>query len=78
MPDRNKRGQYTEEISLDDVIDVFQATDLPAVNARYIADELGCTRQAADQKLRKLAADGRVERGKLSPRTVIWWLADEP
>lgn len=77
MPTRNKQGRYIEEITPADVLRVIEAAEFPAVSARFVADQLDCTRQAADRKLRTLADQDRVERGHLSERTVIWWVTDD-
>lgn len=45
----------------------------PAVGTSDIADATGVTRQAADNRLRKLEDDGLVESYKAG-RTLVWYL----
>lgn len=59
------------------MLHVIRTSEFPAVSARFVADQLDCTRQAADRKFRTLTDQGLVERGNLSDRTVIWWLTDQ-
>ncbi|MDY6819122.1 MAG: helix-turn-helix domain-containing protein [Halobacteriales archaeon] len=47
-----------------------------AETTREIADEVGCTRRAADYRLRELRQDGRIEARKFGG-SLLWSLADE-
>ncbi|GAA0260650.1 hypothetical protein ACFFQF_23670 [Haladaptatus pallidirubidus] len=52
-------------------------SEFPAVTARWVADTLEIERPSAHRRLEVLHEDGVVERGKLSPRVVIWWVSEE-
>ena len=49
----------------------------PAQTPRSIVDEFGVERPSVHERLQRLADEGRVERGRLSPRVVIWWGPDD-
>lgn len=63
-------GQYTG-VSDADVVAAVRAHD-PAATSE-IGDELGISRQAADQRLRKLAEEGRVSKKKIGA-SLVWFL----
>jgi len=73
--ERNDSGQYVETVSPDDVIDVFQTVDGPAITSSDVAEALGCTTEAARQKLARLVDSGELDRRKTPARTVIYWRA---
>ncbi|WP_227377135.1 hypothetical protein [Haladaptatus halobius] len=52
-------------------------SEFPAVTARWMADTLEIERPTAHRRLEGLQEDGAVERGKLSPRVVIWWIPEK-
>lgn len=77
MPNRDRKrsgaGEFVEEIGLDDVVDVFDEVRGPAViTSSDVAGALGCTTEAARQKLKRLYDRGEVDRRK-SGRTTLWW-----
>lgn len=75
--DRNDRGQYTETITLEDVLAVMRQSSDPVVTAKAVGERLGCSSEAARQKLTRLTEAGRVERRKVGAGAVVWWLADQ-
>jgi hypothetical protein len=42
-----------------------------------VADTFGIERPSAHRRLEELHKQGELERGKLSPRVVIWWIPKE-
>lgn len=52
----------------------MRESEFPAVTARWVADTLEIERSSAHRRLEELHEDGKVGRGKLSPRVVIWWI----
>ena len=72
-------GQYTEVVTLEDVMAVFDAVRGPVVTSGDVADETGCSRDSARRKLERLHEEGRVGRRKTAGRVVYWRLdAAEP
>lgn len=78
MSDRPRAddGRYTETVTLERVIGVFERVDGPAITSSDVATILGCSNEAARRKLKRLHEDGIVRRRKTG-RTVLWWRADE-
>ena len=75
--ERDDRGQYVETVGPEDVLDVFDAVDGPAITSSDVAEYLECTTEAARQKLQRLVEDGTLDRRKTG-RTVIYWRAERP
>ncbi len=75
--ERDTRGQFAEETTDDDILTAMRESEFPAVTARWVADTLDIERPSAHRRLEALHEDGEVERGKLSPRVVIWWISEE-
>ncbi|MEF8980158.1 MAG: hypothetical protein V5A39_15035 [Haloarculaceae archaeon] len=76
---RDEHGQFTEQVSLSDVLAVFDAVDGPVVTSGDVASETGCSDDSARRKLERLHDQGRVGRRKTAGRVVYWRLdAAEP
>lgn len=75
--ERTDDGRFTETVTPERVLDTLLATATPVATAREVADELGCTREAARVKLAGLSESGRVERKKVGGAAVVWWPTDE-
>ncbi|WP_227379663.1 helix-turn-helix domain-containing protein [Haladaptatus halobius] len=72
--ERDARGQYAEEATGEDILAAIRESAFPAVTARWVVDIFGIERSSAHRRLEELHEEGEVERGKLSPRVVIWWI----
>lgn len=75
--DRGDSGQYTETVTLDDVLGVFATVGGPVVTSGDIAEALGCSRETGRRKLRTLEAKGHVASRTTAGR-IVWWQLDEP
>ena len=76
---RDESGQFVEEFALEDVIGVLQDSDSPVVTAKEVGEELGCSAEAARQKLLELHDQEIVTRRQVGAGAVVWWLVvDEP
>lgn len=76
---RNDSGQFVEEITLKDVIGVLRESDGPVVTAKEVGETLGCSAEAARQKLLDLRDQNIVTRRQVGSGAVVWWLiAEEP
>lgn len=65
-------GTFIETVALDDVLEVFDAVEGPVVLSADVANELGCTRETARQKLEQLHDRGDLSRRKVSRRVIYW------
>lgn len=74
--ERGDTGRYTETVTLDDVLDVFEAVEGPVVTSGDVAETLDCSRETARRKLRALEEQGNVASRKTAGR-VVWWIVDE-
>jgi predicted ArsR family transcriptional regulator len=76
--ERNDSGQYVETITADAVLAVMGSRPDPIVTAPEIADQLGCSSEAARRKLTALHKQGKIKRRTVSANAVVWWLTDDP
>lgn len=74
--EREDTGRYTETVTLDDVLGVFETVDGPVVTSGDVAEARDCSRETARRKLRTLEEQGRVASRKTAGR-VVWWVVDE-
>jgi len=65
-------GTFVETVSLEDVLDVFDAVDGPVILSADVADTLDCSRETARRKLNELYERGDLDRRKVSRRVVYW------
>jgi hypothetical protein len=73
--EREDTGRYTETVTLDDVLAVFDAVEGPVVTSGDVAEALDCSRETARRKLRALEDRERVASRKTAGR-VVWWRVD--
>lgn len=75
--DRNDHGRFSDRIPLDRILEVFDAREDPArpLTAGDIADDLGCSRRTAYDKLETLAERGELETRKIGARGRVWWVS---
>ena len=69
---RDDSGQYSEEIPLDVVLDVFQDVDIPVLTATEIAEQIDCSRPTAYNKLEILVDEGEIRKKKVGSRAVVY------
>jgi len=74
--ERDDSGQYVETVSPDAVLDVFDHVAGPVITSGDVADALGCTTEAARQKLLQLHKDGKLGKRKAG-RTLVYWRVDD-
>ena len=70
--ERDDSGQYTEQVTLDNVMSVFENAELPVLTASEIADELDCSRPSAYNKLEQLVDRGDLHKKKVGARAVVY------
>ena len=70
--ERDEGGKYTEQITPDTVLVVFKHADIPVLTASEVADELGCSRPAAYNKLEILVERGDLHKKKVGARAAVY------
>ena len=70
--ERDEGGQYVEEVTLDDVIAVFDTAELPVLTASEVAEELNCSRPSAYNKLETLVESGELHKKKVGARAAVY------
>ncbi|WP_050032005.1 helix-turn-helix domain-containing protein [Halorubrum halophilum] len=70
--ERDDSGQYTEQITLDSVMSVFDRVEVPVLTANEVADELDCSRPSAYNKLEVLVEQGEIHKKKVGARAVVY------
>lgn len=70
--ERDESGKYTEQVTLDSVLSTFEKADLPVLTASEVAEELGCSRPAAYNKLESLVEQGDIQKKKVGARAAVY------
>ena len=73
--ERTDAGRYTERVTLNDVLAVFESVEGPVVTSGDVAETLECSRETARRKLRTLEDQDQVTSRKTAGR-VVWWITD--
>jgi orotate phosphoribosyltransferase-like protein len=71
-------GQFTEKVSEQDILKVFDRADAPFLASGEVADELPISREAVNYRLNRMREDSRVERKEVGARAVGWWATVAP
>ena len=74
--ERNDQGRYVSTITPESVLEVLREDDDPVLTAKEVGERLGCTSEAARQRLHDLNDSGMVETKTVGARARIWWPAD--
>jgi len=75
---RSDTGEFSSEVSEQDILLIFDSTDDPFMTAKEIADELPITRDAVLRRLKDMEEDGLVGHKKAGARAVGWWAKVAP
>ena len=75
--ERDESGQYTEQVTLEQVLNVFQKADLPVLTASEVAEKIDCSRASAYNKLETLVEQEEVEKKKVGARAVVYIRLEE-
>lgn len=75
---RDESGEFTEKVTDQDVLKVFDYADEPVLTASEVAAELPITREAAGRRLNRMREDGLVDRKETGARAVAWWAKRAP
>lgn len=74
--ERDESGRYSEAVTPQDVLDVFELIEGPVVTSGDVAHILDCSHETARRKLRALEGGGRLASRKTAGR-VVWWVVDD-
>lgn len=69
---RDDGGRYTEQVTVDDVLTVFETAEIPVLTASEVADELECSRPTAYNKLESLVEAGDLHKKKVGARAAVY------
>ncbi|WP_224450477.1 HTH domain-containing protein [Haloprofundus salilacus] len=70
---RDDEGRYSTQITPENVLQILRDADTPVLTAKQIAEELGCSSEAARQKLQSLYENCDVGKMNVGARAVVWW-----
>lgn len=70
--ERDDGGQYTEQVTPESVLTVFERSEIPVLTAKEAAEELGCSRPAAYNKLEELVDRGELHKKKVGARAAVY------
>ena len=73
--ERNEQGRYVSTVTPEIVLEVLRESNDPVLTAKEVGDELGCTSEAARQRLHELEERGDVASKQVGARAVVWYLA---
>lgn len=75
---RDEHGRFTGELTEQDILKEFDASDAPFLTAPEIADEFGVTRQAVTYRLKQMRDEGLVGCKETGASSVGWWAKVAP
>jgi predicted transcriptional regulator len=70
--ERDHRGQYTEQVTPESVLAIFDAEEVPVLTAKDVAEELDIARQTAYNKLEELVSEGMIYKKKVGARAAVY------
>lgn len=75
---RSDTGEFSSEVSEQDILLVFDSTEDPFMTAKEISDELPITRDAVLRRLKDMEDEGLVGSKRTGARAVGWWAKVAP
>lgn len=64
----------SEDVSDEEILSVFKATDDPVLSTKEVADAIGLSRRATFDRLNRLDDEGKITHKKIDKRRTVWWL----
>ncbi|WP_083851114.1 FaeA/PapI family transcriptional regulator [Halogranum rubrum] len=71
--ERDNQGRYSTQITPQRVLEILSEAETPVLTAKQVAESIGCSGEAARQKLQALHEEGKVGRMNVGARAVVWW-----
>jgi len=75
---RAKGGEFSEKVSDQDILKIFDDTDEPFLTAREVADYLPISREGVHYRLESMHEADLVGKKKTGARSVGWWAKVAP
>ena len=75
--ERDEGGRYTEQVTLDSILGVFENAAVPVLTATEVAEELDCSRPSAYNKLEELTERGELHKKTVGARAVVYIRLEE-
>lgn len=69
---RNERGQYVEEMTKSEILDLFERVPGPVIATTDVAKHFDSTTEGARRKLNDLCDDNLLDRRKVGGTSVYW------
>ncbi|MFP4530041.1 MAG: hypothetical protein ACLFNC_01980 [Halodesulfurarchaeum sp.] len=69
---RNERGQYVEQMTRGEILDLFERLPGPVIATADVAEHFDTTTEGARRKLNDLCEDGLLDRRKVGGTRVYW------
>jgi len=69
---RDEGGKYAEEITLDDILSVFDDVELPVLTSKEVSEKVDCSRPAAYGKLETLTEQGKLKKKSVGARAAVY------
>lgn len=76
MGDDSKPGP-DPSVKDEEILQVFRATDDPALSTAEVAEELPLKRRSVYNHLESLRDEGVLEKKTVGGRNSVWWIASE-
>lgn len=76
--DRDDGGRFTERVTEQEILKVFDRIEAPFLTAKELAEEIGISRQAANYRLKQMRESDLVDSKKTGARSVGWWAEVAP
>jgi len=70
--ERDESGQYTEQVTPESVLSLFEDAELPILTASEVAEQLDCARPTAYNKLEELVNQNKLHKKKVGARAVVY------
>ena len=70
---RTESGEFSEEVSDQDILKLFEEASAPFLTSGELADELPISRSAVNHRLKRMLDRGLVARKETGARSVGWW-----
>ncbi|MEF8772536.1 hypothetical protein [Halodesulfurarchaeum sp.] len=69
---RNERGQYVEQMTETEILDLFETIPGPVIATTDVAEHFDSTTEGARRKLNDLCDEGLLDRRKVGGTRVYW------
>ncbi|MFC6723511.1 winged helix-turn-helix transcriptional regulator [Halobium palmae] len=75
---RDDAGRYSERVSEQDILKIFDNAEEPFLTATEIADQLPISQSAVNYRLKEMREKGQLDSKKTGSRAVGWWATVAP